>query len=269
MANKKRAPSPKTKGCAKVPIVMQMESLECGAACLAMVLAYYGKWISLEQLRTDCGVSRDGSSAKNILVAARFHGLAAKGYRFEPQQLKESGSFPCIIHWNFNHFVVLNGFKGDKAIISDPAKGLVSVSMEQFDKSFTGLCLRFEPTEHFEPGGKPRSVINFVKKRLKGTKTAFVFIILTTIITSLIGIINPVFSRIFVDVLLKGHNDNWLYPFIFAMGGIAAIQVAVEWVNAIYMLKIEGKLAIIANSTFMWHVLRMPMEFFSQRMQEI
>ena len=266
MANKKGVPSPKVKGYAKVPIVMQMESLECGAACLAMVLSYYGKWLTLEQLRADCGVSRDGSSAKNMLLAARFDGLVAKGYRFEPEQLREIGGFPCIIHWNFNHFVVLNGFKADKAIINDPAKGLVSVSMDQFDKSFTGLCLRFEPTEGFQPGGKPRSVMDFAKKRLKGTKTAFIFIILTTITTSIIGIINPVFSRVFVDVLLKGHNDNWLYPFIFAMGGIAAIQIAVECVNTIYMLKIEGKLAIIANSTFMWHVLRMPMEFFSQRM---
>lgn len=264
--HKSTVPSPIEKGYAKVPVVMQMEALECGAASLAMILAYYGKWLPLEQVRSDCGVSRDGSSAVNILKAARFYGLTAKGYRFEPKELKENGRFPCIIHWNFNHFVVLNGFKGDHAIINDPAKGSMHIPMEQFDQAFTGICLQFTPTENFEPGGKPRSIIGFAKKRLKGTGAAFAFIVLTTIITSLIGIINPVFSRIFMDVLLTGLNDSWLYPFLFAMSGIAIIEIVVSLINAIYMLKIEGKLAIVANATFLWHVLRMPMEFFSQRM---
>ena len=264
--HKSKVPSPIEKGYAKVPVVMQMEALECGAASLAMILAYYGKWLPLEQVRSDCGVSRDGSSAVNILKAARFYGLTAKGYRFEPKELKEKGKFPCIIHWNFNHFVVLNGFKGDHAIINDPAKGSMNIPMEQFDQAFTGICLQFTPTESFEPGGKQRSIIGFAKMRLKGTGAAFAFVILTTIITSLIGIVNPVFSRIFMDVLLTGLNDSWLYPFLFAMSAVVIIQIAVSLINAIYMLKIEGKLAIVANATFLWHVLRMPMEFFSQRM---
>lgn len=136
---------------------MQMETLECGAASLATILAYYDKWIPLEQVRADCGVSRDGSNAKNVLRAARSYGLVAKGYRFEPEGLKQNGKFPCIIHWNFNHFVVLNGFKGDRAVLNDPAQGNYSVSMEVFDQSFTGICLMFEPGEDFEPGGKPRA----------------------------------------------------------------------------------------------------------------
>ena len=118
---------------AKVPVILQLEALECGAASLAMVLAYYGKWVPLEKVRVACGVSRDGSNARNLLEAARSYGMTAKGYRYEPEALKEEGSFPCIIHWNFNHFVVLNGFKGKKAIINDPARGTVEVSMEEFD----------------------------------------------------------------------------------------------------------------------------------------
>ena len=102
--------TPLTKGVAKVPVIMQMEALECGAACLAMVAAYYGKWVPLEQVRRDCGVSRDGSNARNVLVAARSYGFAAKGYRYEPDSLRTDGQFPCIIHWNMEHFVVLNGF---------------------------------------------------------------------------------------------------------------------------------------------------------------
>ena len=114
---------PVTKGVAKVPVVMQMEALECGAACLTMVLAYYQKWIPLEQVRYDCGVSRDGSNAKNVLLAARNYGLVANGYRMEPEVLRENGQFPCIVHWEFDHFIVVNGFRKNKVYINDPARG--------------------------------------------------------------------------------------------------------------------------------------------------
>nr|6MPZ_A Chain A, Double Glycine Motif Protease domain from AMS/PCAT Transporter [Lachnospiraceae bacterium C6A11]6MPZ_B Chain B, Double Glycine Motif Protease domain from AMS/PCAT Transporter [Lachnospiraceae bacterium C6A11]6MPZ_C Chain C, Double Glycine Motif Protease domain from AMS/PCAT Transporter [Lachnospiraceae bacterium C6A11]6MPZ_D Chain D, Double Glycine Motif Protease domain from AMS/PCAT Transporter [Lachnospiraceae bacterium C6A11] len=145
----KKQIQPVTRGRAKVPVIMQMEALECGAASLAMVLAYYKKWVPLEQVRVDCGVSRDGSNALNVLKAARNYGLEAKGYRYEPEKLKKEGTFPCIIHWNFNHFVVLKGFKGKYAYINDPAKGDVKIPMEEFDRSFTGICLIFKPTDRF------------------------------------------------------------------------------------------------------------------------
>ncbi len=266
LKNRQKVKEPVTKGYAKVPVVMQMEGLECGAASLTMVLAYYGKWLPLEQVRADCGVSRDGSSAKNILVAARNYGMSAQGYRYEPEDVKKEGIFPCIIHWEFNHFVVLNGFKKNGAVINDPARGPVTVSMEEFDKAFTGICLMFEPTEDFEPEGKPKSVMGFAKRRLQGTAAAFLFVILTTMVTSLTGIINPGFSRVFIDRLLTGRNPDWLYPFLFGMIGITAVQIIVAFIRAVYLLKIQGKLAIVANAGFLWHVLCLPMEFFSQRM---
>ena len=250
----------------KVPVVMQMEALECGAASLAMILAYYGKWIPLEQVRLDCGVSRDGSNARNVLHAARSYGLIAKGYRYEPEELKQNGEFPCIIHWNFNHFVVLNGFQKDKAVLNDPAQGTVTVSMKVFDESFTGICLMFKPGENFVPDGKPKSVWSFAKKRLKGTGTAVTFVVLTTIITSLIGVSNPAFSRIFLDRLLTGENPGWLIPFIAALSGIGILQLITAWIQAVYTLRINGKIDIVGSTSFMWHVLQMPMEFFSQRM---
>lgn len=254
------------KGCAKVPVVMQLETLECGAASLCMVLAYYGKWVPLEQVRADCGVSRDGSKASNVLKAARSYGLGAQGYRYEPEQLRAKGRFPCIIHWNFNHFVVLDGFRGNKAYLNDPAKGAYSVSMEQFDKSFTGVCIFFEPGDTFEPDGKPKSTWSFIKKRMVGTGAAVAFVVLTTAITSLIGIINPAFSRVFLDRLITGKNTEWFYPFLMGLSLMTAVTLLVAWVQAVYTLKLNGKLAIVANSSFLWHVLRMPMEFFSQRM---
>lgn len=264
--NKMTPLEPMKSGVAKVPTVIQMEALECGAASLTMVLAYYGKWIPLEQVRSDCGVSRDGSNAKNILKAARSYGLTAKGYRYEPEGLKQNGTFPCIIHWNFNHFVVLCGFKGNKAILNDPAKGTYSVSMETFDKSFTGICLMFAPDENFQPSGKPKSIASFAKKKLAGTGNAFALVVVTTVITSLVGIITPGFANVFADRLLSGRNPEWFMPFMYAISGLAVIQIVAAWIQATYSLKVNGKIAIVANSEYMWHVLRLPMDFFSQRM---
>lgn len=257
---------PINKGVAKVPVVIQMEALECGAACLTMVMAYYDKWVPLEQVRVDCGVSRDGSNAKNILIAARSYGFEAKGYRYEPESLKKEGLFPCIIHWNFNHFVVLNGFKGDKVYINDPARGLVKVSEKEFDESFTGICLFIEPSDAFVPGGKRKSVLEFAKNRLVGARTAVIFVAITTIISYLFSIINPIMSQVFMDRLLTRENVEWLIPYIVILSVIAIIQLLVQWISTIYSLKINGKLAIIGSTSYMWKVLKMPSEFFSQRM---
>ena len=257
---------PVSKGAAKVPIIMQMEALECGAACLAMVMAYYEKWVPLAQVRVDCGVSRDGSNAKNMLRAARSYGFSAKGFRCDPQALQKDGGFPCIIHWNFNHFVVLNGFKRGKAIINDPARGTCMVSMEEFDRSFTGICLKFEPGESFEPGGKPKSVWSFAAKRLKGTGTAIAFVVLSSMIAVLLNVIRPGFSRIFMDRLLTGENPSWFYPLLIGLTFVSIIQILGSAINAIYSNKIHGKMDVVGSSTFLWQVLHMPIEFFSQRM---
>ena len=262
---KKKIKQPVKAGYAKVPVVMQMEALECGAACLAMVLAYYEKWVPLEQVRIDCGVSRDGSNAGNILKAARNYGMEAVGYRLEPDEVKQTCSFPAIIHWNFNHFVVLCGFKGNKVIINDPGNGTQAIDMETFDRSFTGICLTFAPGESFQPGGKKKSVLDFAKKRLQGTGTAVTFVVITTLIASLMGIINAGFTRMFVDRLLTHENPEWFMPFIIALSVITLIQFIVSYVQCIYSVKLNGKMAIIGSSTYMWKVLRMPIEFFSQR----
>ena len=245
---------------------MQMEALECGAASLSMILAYYGKWIPLEQVREDCGVSRDGSNAKNILVAARSYGLTAKAYRYDPDRLKEMGKFPMIVHWEFNHFIVLTGFKGDKVYVNDPARGTVVMSYAQFDEGYTGICLMFEPGEAFEPSGKPKSMLEFAKGRLKGASAAVLFVSVTTLIISVTGIILSGFSRVFLDQLLTGNDPDWLIPFLIGISVFSILQIVAEWIKAIYSFKIDGKMAIVGNMTFMWKVLRLPMRFFSQRM---
>lgn len=262
----KKLNKPVKNGIAKTPVVMQMEMLECGAACLTMILHYYGYYAPLEQVRIDCGVSRDGSNAKNILKAARHYGLDTSAYRLEPEALRKEGTFPCIIHWNFNHFVVCNGFKGNKVYINDPGRGSVIVSMEEFDESFTGICIIPTPGENYEPKGEKRNVFAYTLGRLKGTGVAIAFVIITMIISSLLQIINPAFSRIFIDRLLTGINKDWVMPFILMLAGINVIQLIVAWIQAVYSLRIDGKMAIYGNTSYMWKVLRLPMEFFSQRM---
>ena len=262
---KKKMKQPIKTGAAKVPVIMQMEAVECGAASLAMILAYYGKWIPLEQVRLDCGVSRDGSSMKNVFLAAQHYGLTTHGYRMELEDLQREATFPCIIHWNFNHFVVLNGFKRGKAVLNDPARGTVEVPMDQFDEAFTGIVMTFQPGDGFVPSGKRKSTIGFARKRLKGAGPAVVFIVLTSVISYLFGIINPVMSRIFFDRLLTGLAPDWVNPFIIAMVMLAVFQIIVQLAQAIYKLKINGKMAIEGNASFMWKALRLPVEFFSQR----
>ncbi len=251
---------------ADVPVIMQMEAMECGAASLCMVLAYYDQWLPLERVRADCGVSRDGSSAKNILLAAQRYGLKTSAFRLEPEMLRENGVFPCIVHVGFSHFIVVCGFKGDTVIVNDPAYGRVKLPYKEFDKRFTGVTLMFEPTAAFEPAGRRVSVLEFAKHRLKGTRKAFIFAMLTTAVTSLIAFLNPAFSRVLLDRVLSGANPDWLYPLVFVMAGLAAMQLIVAYLKAVYLLKIEGKFAVVGSSEFFWHVLHLPMDFFSQRM---
>ena len=244
---------------------MQMETLECGAAALAMVMAYYGKWMPLEQVRIDCGVSRDGASVVNIAKAARSYGMEVEGYSRGMDALRELGPFPCIVTWNSGD-VVCCGFKGNRVYVNDPAKGSRKISVEEFERSYGGVCLTFVPTERFVPGGKRKSTISFARNRLRGAGVAVAFVALTTLIGYLFEMTTPAFTRFFMDHLLTGENSELLMPFIGILSLVAVLQVIVIAVKSIYSLKINGKMAVIGSSTFMWKVLCMPMEFFSQRM---
>ena len=235
---------PISKGVAKVPVVMQMETLECGAAALAMILAFYGKWMPLEQVRLDCGVSRDGASAQNIAKAARSYGLEVEGFQRGIDVLRKMGP----------------------SYVNDPAKGSCKLTIEEFERSYSGICLTFAPTEDFVPGGKRKSVVEFARNRLRGAGVAVAFVALTTLVGYLFDMITPAFTRFFLDRLLTRENSELLIPFIALLTLVAVIQVIMSAVGSIYSLKINGKMAIIGSSTFMWKVLRLPMEFFSQRL---
>ena len=257
---------PVTKGVAKVPVVLQMEAVECGAAALTMILAYYKKWIPLEKVRADCGVSQRGTNAKNILRAAESYGLEAEGYKYEPEGLKAEGKFPCIIHWDFHHFVVLCGFRKNKAVLVDPARGPLVVSEEEFDASFTGVCLFFSPGSEFMPSGKRKSILRFSLNKIRDNKASFLLIALSTVIASFVGLLAPGFSAVLVDRLLTGENPEWFFPFLYLLGGIALCQVIASWIRAVYSYKANAKVEIVSNAEWVWHILRLPMDFFAQRM---
>ena len=263
MKNKQRKPL--KKGVARPPLVMQMEATECGAACLAMILSYYGLWLPLEQLRYECGVSRDGANAANVVKTARKYRLSAQGYRYKLPTLLEKGSYPCIVYWNYNHFLVLDGVRGGKAYINDPAKGCYALPMDEFAHGYSGVCLLLEPGEGFTPKGRQKSIAGFVRARLRGMKRDMILLALVTAVLSAVSLIHPAFSRFFVDRLLTNHETQWQTPFFALFACLCLLQTGVECVHAVYSLKINGKLDILASSAYMWHVLRLPVPFFSNR----
>ena len=250
----------------KVPVIMQMEALECGAASLCMILAYYGKWLPLPRVRTELGVSRDGVSAKRILKGARSFGMEGKGFRYSVDCLKEKITLPCILFWNNCHFVVLTGFGKKGAYINDPACGAVVVPMEKFEKHYSGVALEIVPGAGFEPSGRPTSIWPFVKKRLEGAGAALAFLTLSGLAASVFGIAQPALSSSFVDKILTGANTAWLAPLLLILTGLAVAQFFLQAVTASYRNYVQGRFAVSANCDYLMHVLRLPMQFFSQRM---
>ena len=258
------AECPRVNNRVRTPSILQMEMVECGAASLAMICAYYKKYIPLERLRVECGVTRDGVKAGNIARAAIKLGLNTKGFRKEPAELAQMKP-PMIIHWNFNHFVVFEGFKGGKVHINDPGSGHRVITYEEFDLAFTGVVLTFEPTEQFERGGQKSSMLTSLSKRLHGIRTAVVYLIIIGLLMVVPGIVIPAFSRIFIDDLLLAGKSEWIGPLLWCMAGTALLQAFLTGLQQRYLLRMETKLALIGAGSFFWHVLRLPVLFFQQR----
>ena len=242
-----------------------MESTECGATSLAMILATYGKYIPLEKLRIDTGVSRDGCNAKNILRGARKYGLVCKGYKRGLTALVENTTLPAIIHWNFNHFVVFEGTKGDYAYINDPAQGRRKLTMQDLDEGFTGIVLCFEPGAEFEKANEKKSLTYFIKERLKGQYNSLLFMIGIGLCLIFPGLVIPIFSKVFIDDILLGGNTSWLGALLVGMIGVSIFQMLLTLLRNNLLLKLQSKLSLLSTYKLLHHMFRLPISFFDQR----
>lgn len=258
--------SPVSRGVAKVPVIMQLEALECGAACLAMVMAYYGRWIPLEQMRTECGVGRDGSNARNVMTAARKFGMEAKGYRLTPEDLRTNGVFPCILYWEYNHFVVCCGFKKDSVVICDPAHGTYEVGMERFSEAFAGVALFMQPGAGFETGGSHDSLLSFVKRSFGRVKKSLFLLAVAVLLPLIPEFFGAKLTQTVTDRVIVGDRPELMSTILIIVSAVCAGWLVLSWIAAVYVLRTKGRLATGATATFMWKVLGLPIEFFALRM---
>ncbi|HEX8212561.1 MAG TPA: NHLP family bacteriocin export ABC transporter peptidase/permease/ATPase subunit [Longimicrobium sp.] len=248
----------------RVATVLQMEAVECGAASLAMILAHFGRYVPLEELRVACGISRDGSKASYLLQAARGYGLVARGYKKEPGELRAM-RMPMVLHWNLNHFVVLEGFGKGVVHLNDPAAGSTTVTDEEFNSSFTGVALAFEPGPGFQRGGRRHTMAGALVPRMRGTSAGLLFVVLTGLALVIPGLVVPTFSRVFVDSVIVRSLYGWVTPLLMLMAATALVQAFLVWLQEHYLLRLETKVALKTSGQFVWHVLRLPYSFFSQR----
>lgn len=259
-----RTTTPKPPPRVSTPTVLQMEVVECGAAALGIVLGWYGTIVPLEQLRIACGVSRDGGNAANILRAARIFGFKAQGFKRSPERLRK-GPFPVILFWKFNHFLVLEGFKGDTVYLNDPVVGQRTVTWRELDEAFTGVVLEITPDEGWKPSGRAPSLFQTLRHRLTGAGRELFFLLLCGLLLTMLGLTVPAFTRIFIDKYLVAGFTSWLVPLFAMMAAGIALSVGATWLMQYGLLRLEVKLAVATSSRFFWHVLRLPIEFFHQR----
>ena len=248
----------------RTPIILQMEAVECGAAALAIILSYYSRMVPLAELRRECGVSRDGSKASNVLKAARRYGLIAKGVKKELQSVQELRP-PYIVFWNFNHFLVVEGFRNHRVMLNDPATGRRTVSCDEFDNAFTGVVLMLEPGPNFTRGGRTPSTLHALRTRLQGSGTALVYCVLTGVLLVVPRLTVPVFTQVFVDKVLIQQMQDWLRPLLLGMILTIIMHGLLQRLQLLHLRRLKLKLATVMSSQFLWHMLRLPASFYAQR----
>ena len=248
----------------RTPTVLQLEAVECGAASLAMILGFYGRIEPLAKLRQNCGVSRDGSKAANVLRAARKYGLEANGLKASIAALRRQ-QMPCILFWEFNHFVVLEGFKKDNAYINDPAMGHRVIPLADFERSFTGVALVMQPGEDFKKGGKKPSLLRAVADRLVGSSVPIAFCILIGFLMVIPGIMFPVLLQVFLDEIILEGRTGWAKPIMIAIGSAILLSIGLKYLQLNSLRRLRLNLTIKLSSQFLWHLLKLPNEFYVQR----
>lgn len=248
----------------RVPTMLQMEAVECGAAALGMVLAYHGLWLPLERLREACQVTRDGATAASLLRAARSFGMEAKGWRVEPVALAQH-RFPAIAFWQMNHFVVIEGVSRGRVQINDPAHGRRSIDAAEFDGAFTGILLTFAPTPAFEPAGERPRLLRALLPKGGETRAALGFLGIIALCNVLPPIFVPAAGKIFADNIMVQHATSWLRPLLVALIGSALLSMLLSWLHGLVLARLQRRLGTQSAIGLMAHMLRLPISFFVQR----
>ncbi|MET0861814.1 MAG: cysteine peptidase family C39 domain-containing protein, partial [Microbacterium sp.] len=247
-----------------VPTVIQMEAAECGVASLRMVLASYGRWVPLDELRTASGVSRDGVKASSVLKTARTYGMTAKGLRQDPDEIR-AGKLPAIIYWNFNHFVVVEGYAPGRWFLKDPGIGSRTVTDEEFDRSFTGVVLHLEPGPGFERGGTPPRVLPGLAHRLRHSIAGLLYVVLAGLALVIPGLAAAVLTKAFIDQVLVADQPGAIGPILGLLFGAALAIGVLTALRQRYLMALETKLSSHSSGAFLWHLLRLPISFYSGR----
>lgn len=248
----------------RTPTVFQMEETECGAASLAMIFQYFGNFISLEQMRVETGVSRDGCKAGDIMRAAKRFGLQCKGFRKETESLRDIET-PCIIHWNFNHFVVFEGFKREYAYLNDPAVGRRKLTAEELDEGFTGVVLTFQLTDAFQKEKKKNTAWKLIAARLKGQYGVLFKLFYVGLLMVFPGLVLPVLSQMFIDDILVAGYTDWITKILVFMASLIVMKAGLHFYRDLVLQKLRSKLILTSGMSFLRHMLRLPVGFFDQR----
>ena len=250
---------------AKVPVILQMEEMEGGAACLTMILTYFRKSVRLDQVRVACGISRNGILPQDLIRAGESFGLECTLSELSAKELNKNVKPPVILGWERNQYVVLEGFRKGKAFLVHPSKGRMSVSSEELEKKYAGFLLAFIPGNDFVADGEKYGTSAFLKSTMKTDGKAMLLVLITGFIAAAGGIITPVFSRIFTDDILSGHRISWYPGIIYCFAAVILLQLLAMFIHRVLIIRATGKLAVKSNTSYMRHLLRLPMEFFSRR----
>ena len=248
----------------KTPSILQIEAVECGAASLGMILGHYGRWVTLEELRHECGISRDGSKASNIVKAARHYGLEARG-RMSPLDDMLKLPVPSVIMWNNNHFVVFEGTSGNTFYINDPASGPRKMGREEFKKSYSRIVLVFKRTKEFRRGGRRPSLFPALSRRLKGSWSGIGLVFLVSLLMVVPGIAMAGLLKAFIDEVLIKSETGWLFPLAIGLTLAALLNGLLSYLQQRWLQRVELKLIIAMTAQLFWHILKLPPLFFTQR----
>jgi NHLM bacteriocin system ABC transporter peptidase/ATP-binding protein len=248
----------------RTPTVLQMEAAECGAACLAIVLRHYGRVVPLLELRQVCGVSRDGSDAASLVRAAQLYGLEGKGFRLDLAALRRQ-RMPLILFWEFNHFLVLEGFRGNRVALNDPASGPRWLSLEAFSAGFTGVVLEMRPGPGFRRGGRPPLAWGLLLRRLAPEWRAAAFTVLAGLLLLVPQLAMPVFTQIYIDDVWGSALRHWLKPMLWAMALTIVVQAIGGQLQQLGIRHLRHRLESRGAQEFEAHVLALPDGFFRQR----